>query len=196
MKILLVSDTPCKALWDYYQPGRLEGIDLIISCGDLKREYLEFLVTMSSKPLLYVPGNHDTGYVNQPPEGCGCIDGTIARVGGLRILGLGGCPKYNDGAYQYTEKEMSKRIRKLRFALHRSGGVDMVIAHAAIAGYGDADDYAHRGFVCFRELVEKYHPRYFIHGHVHQNYNWNNPRQRQLGSTTIINAYERYILEV
>lgn len=196
MKILLVSDTPCKALWDYYQPGRLEGIDLIISCGDLKRQYLEFLVTMSGKPLLYVPGNHDTGYIREPPEGCSCIDGAVVRVGDLRIMGLGGCPNYNNEPFQYTEAQMSKRIRKMRRALKRSGGVDMVITHAAIKGHGDADDYAHRGFECFLDLVEKYHPKYFIHGHVHQSYNWNIPRQQQLGDTTIINAYERFVLEV
>ena len=48
MKILLVSDEECLYLWDYYRPGRLDGIDLIISCGDLNAEYLSFLVTMES----------------------------------------------------------------------------------------------------------------------------------------------------
>ena len=42
MKILIVSDEECPALWDYYVPGRLSGYDLIISCGDLKAEYLMF----------------------------------------------------------------------------------------------------------------------------------------------------------
>ena len=46
MKILIVSDEECPALWDYYVPGRLSGYDLILSCGDLKAEYLMFLVTM------------------------------------------------------------------------------------------------------------------------------------------------------
>jgi hypothetical protein len=50
MRILLVSDEESPYLWDYYQPGRLEGIDLILSCGDLKPEYLSFLVTMSTAP--------------------------------------------------------------------------------------------------------------------------------------------------
>ena len=52
MKILAVSDVECPALWDYYRPERVAGVDLIISCGDLKREYLEFLVTMTNKPVL------------------------------------------------------------------------------------------------------------------------------------------------
>ena len=51
MKILLLSDTEDKALWDHYSPDRLAGVDLILSCGDLRAEYLEFLVTMTNLPL-------------------------------------------------------------------------------------------------------------------------------------------------
>jgi len=52
MKMLFISDVESPALWDYYRPERVEGVDVIISCGDLRREYLEFLVTMTGKPLL------------------------------------------------------------------------------------------------------------------------------------------------
>ena len=77
MKALLVSDAESRALWDYYRPERVEGVDVIISCGDLKKEYLEFLVTMTSKPVLYVPGNHDAGYVSDPPGGCESLDDAV-----------------------------------------------------------------------------------------------------------------------
>ena len=50
MKILLVSDEEDQYLWDFYKPGRLKGIDLILSAGDLKAEYLSFLVTMANRP--------------------------------------------------------------------------------------------------------------------------------------------------
>ena len=52
MKILVVSDEEDQFLWDFYKPGRLKGIDLILSAGDLKAEYLSFLVTMANRPLL------------------------------------------------------------------------------------------------------------------------------------------------
>ena len=52
MKILTISDEECMALWDYYMPGRLDGYDLIISCGDLKAKYLSFLVTMAKCPVV------------------------------------------------------------------------------------------------------------------------------------------------
>ncbi len=197
MKLLLVADMECPALWDHYQPSRLEGIDLIVSCGDLKKDYLEFLVTMSGKPLLYIPGNHDKGYLKRPPEGCECIDNCVFTYGGLRFMGLGGCKKYSlDEPYQYTEEEMRKRIQKMRREIRKAGGVDVIVTHAAITGYGDAEDYAHRGFDCFKDLLDEYHPLFFLHGHIHRSYGWNIPRSLQYGETTIINAFERYQLEI
>ena len=71
-----------------------------------------------------------------------------------------------------------------------------MVTHAPAQGYGDAEDYAHRGFACLLPLLDKYKPRYLIHGHVHANYGANIPRVLQRGETTIINAYERYMLEI
>ena len=62
MKILLIADKESKILWDYFDPERLEGVELILSAGDLKSSYLEFLVTMLNIPLLCIYGKHDTHY--------------------------------------------------------------------------------------------------------------------------------------
>ncbi|MBQ9263170.1 MAG: metallophosphoesterase [Clostridia bacterium] len=196
MKILLIADEESPYLWDHYQPGMLKEVDFILSCGDLKQEYLEFLVTMAGKPLYYIHGNHDRGYVNFPPEGCDCLDDKLVNVNGLRILGLGGCARYNPGPFQYTEKEMEKRIRKLRFQLWKAQGVDIVIAHAPPRGYGDAPDNAHRGFAAFLPLMDKYHPQYLFHGHVHQSYGHNLPRRFQYGETTIYNCVGWHIIDI
>ena len=196
MKLLLLSDRESPYLWDYYQPGRLKEYDLMLSCGDLKASYLSFLVTMGRAPLLYIHGNHDGHYKKDPPEGCDCIENKIYQYKGLRILGLGGCPLYNGGAHQYSERAMKWRIRKLGWKLKRAGGVDIVISHAAPAGYGDADDYAHRGFACFVDLIDRWQPAYWIHGHVHKEYGRDIPRELQRGNTRIINAYERYSIEI
>ena len=102
MKILAIADEESPALWDHYMPGRLDGYDLILSCGDLKADYLTFLVTMGHARLLYVHGNHDGSYEVKPPEGCDCIDDQLVVYNGVRILGLGGCLRYHDGPYQYT----------------------------------------------------------------------------------------------
>ena len=196
MKLLLVADKESPYYWDYFQPGRLDDIDLILSAGDLNSLYLSFLVTMGRARVLYVHGNHDQKYDERPPEGCDCIEDKLVTVNGLRILGLGGCPIYSGGPHQYTEREMRKRIRKLRFRIWRAGGVDSVLTHSPASGYGSDEDYAHRGFECLVDLIDKYKPRYLIHGHVHMSYNTKNPRVLHRGETTIINAYERYILEL
>lgn len=196
MRILLLADEPDVRLWDHLDRSLLEDIDLVISCGDLPAEYLSFITCFTSAPILYVHGNHDTRYEKKPPEGCICIEDTIYNFRGLRIMGLGGSMRYKPGAHQYTDREMSRRIRKLRLKLWLGGGVDMVVTHAPMRGVGDAEDPAHRGFESFRALVEKYRPAYFIHGHVHKSYNFRFRREQKVSDTTIINAWTSYIIEV
>ena len=196
MKLLLVSDEEEPYLWDHYQPGRLKGYDAILSAGDLKPEYLTFLVTMANRPLLYVHGNHDTNYEQRPPEGCDCIDDKIICLNGWRILGLGGCPVYSGGEYQYTEQQMAHRIWKLGLKIRRVGGIDIVLTHAPAKNCGDGEDYAHRGFGAFVPLLEKYKPQYLIHGHVHLRYGRDVKRISSFGETTIVNAVGRYELEL
>lgn len=200
MKILAVSDEECTALWDYYVPGRLKDYDLIISSGDLKPEYLSFLVTMARCPVLYVHGNHDIGYDNNPPEGCDCIDDQIVVYNGIRILGLGGCLRYHPGKYQYTEAQMRRRIVKLHWKIRRLGGIDIVVTHAPPYGVGDAPDPAHQGFEAFADLLELYKPKYLLHGHVHLRYGTNPTempvRERTYGETKVINVSERYTLDI
>ena len=52
MRLLLIADEEDPYLWDNYRPGNLKGIDMILSAGDLKSEYLTFIVTMANKPLI------------------------------------------------------------------------------------------------------------------------------------------------
>ena len=196
MKILAVSDEISPKFWEHYQKGCLWEYDLIISCGDLKAEYLSFLVTMARCPVLYVHGNHDDRYAYNPPLGCDCIEDKIVEFNGIRILGLGGSNQYRPAECQYTDKEMRRRIRKLRYPLWRTGGVDLVVTHAPIAGVGDGQDIAHKGFDAFRELVEQYHPKYWLHGHMHLSYGPDKTRVRTLADTTVINACGYYELEI
>lgn len=196
MKILLLADEEVKSLYDYYQPGRLSGYELILSAGDLKGEYLTFIETMANKPLVYVHGNHDTRYDVKPPEGCICADDDLVVAKGVRILGLGGTMAYNGGRYQYTEDEMEKRIRKLERKIRLAGGVDIVLTHAAPMGLGDAEDHCHRGFEAFLALMKKYKPVYLVHGHTHLNYGMQLQRIHHYDETTIINAYEKHELDV
>jgi Icc-related predicted phosphoesterase len=194
MKILAVADVKSDRFYEYYKPGKLDEFDLILSCGDLRPEYLEFLVTMARCPLVYVHGNHDDSY-GRDPQGCICADDMIVDIGGLRILGLGGANRYRDGAYMYTEREMARRIRKLWYPLHKHKGFDILLTHAPARHLNDFETIPHRGFECFNSLMERYEPMYFIHGHIHRNYGVDIPQICEKGATTVVNAYEYCIID-
>lgn len=68
---------------------------------------------------MYVHGNHDDKYNVKPPEGCICIEDEIYEYEGVRFLGLGGSNRYKPGENQYTQKEMTKRVKKLWWKLKR-----------------------------------------------------------------------------
>lgn len=196
MKILAIADEEAKRYYDFYKPGMLDEYDLILACGDLKRHYLEFLVTMAHCPLYYVHGNHDDCLDQNPPEGCECIDGRLVVYQGVRILGLGGSYKYRkDGNHMFTEREMKSHIRRLIFQIWKHRGFDILLTHAPARGVNDEDTLAHRGFQCFHKLIAKYHPRYFIHGHIHRNYGPWIPQRCTLGKTEVINAYEFCVID-
>ena len=196
MKILCIADEELTIFWDSYVPGRLKEYDLILSSGDLKAAYLSFIVTMARAPVMYVHGNHDTGYAVTEPEGCDSIDGQMVEYRGLRILGLGGCLWYRPGDHQYSEKEMRKRIWKLRWQIAKYGGVDIIVTHAPPRGVGDGEDRAHQGFETFLEVMDTYRPRYLLHGHVHLSYGRDRTREREYHDTKVINVCEKYVLEI
>lgn len=195
MKILIVSDVESTYIWDFFDKEKFKDIELIISCGDLKASYLSFLVTMIPAPLLYVPGNHDVRYLDQEPEGCINIDDQVFIYKNIKIAGLGGCIEYSGGPFQYTEKVMQKRTKKLMKACQKKGGLDIFVTHSPTLGIGDGDDWAHKGFDCFSDIYEKLSPKYHLHGHQHLNYGAQMKRQRNVNETQVINGYSYYILD-
>lgn len=195
MRILAVADEESRYLWDFYQRDKLENVELILSAGDLAPEYLSFLTTMYAIPVLYVHGNHDDKYAYKPPEGCICIDDTIYVYNGIRILGLGGSMRYRPGGNQYTEEEMHKRVKKLWMKILRHRGFDVLLTHAPAYQINDGRDLPHQGFQEFVRLMEKYKPRFLVHGHVHLSYGRNHQRYDQYQNTHIINAYERCVFD-
>lgn len=195
MKILFVSDYESPYIWDYFNPEKFKDIDLMISCGDLKAEYLSFLVTMIKAPLFYVPGNHNDSYLTNPPEGCESIDNRIVNYKGIKIMGLGGSKRYNIGNYQYTEKEMSRKILRLKPKIWWNKGIDIFVSHSPAFKLGDGEDRCHQGFKAFYKVLDKYSPKYFVHGHQHLNYGFQPERTRQYKNTKVINAYGYFILD-
>ncbi len=196
MKILVLADEESKSLWDYFSPDKLEGIELIISCGDLSADYLEFLVTMGRCPVLYVPGNHDTGYVRKPPQGCINLDEKVYVYKGLRFFGLGGAMKYKAGPYMFTEFQMRCKIFKGCREIVKNRGFDVLVTHAPVRGFGDMSDLPHRGYDCFEKLIESIRPAYMLHGHVHASYMVGFKREnRHPSGTVVVNGFDKYVLD-
>ncbi|MCI8653000.1 MAG: metallophosphoesterase [Angelakisella sp.] len=196
MRILVISDEESPALWDYFDRRRLEGVDLILSAGDLNPEYLSFLVTFCHAPLLYVHGNHDDRYRKNPPGGCICVENRIHVCKGLRILGLGGSMRYKQkGEHQYTQGQMNRRVLRMTLPLLKHKGFDILLTHAPAYNLNDGDDLAHTGFEAFRSLMDRYRPKYFIHGHVHLSYNPALPRLDTYGETQVINGFGTYYFD-
>ncbi|MCM1495115.1 MAG: metallophosphoesterase family protein [Bacteroides sp.] len=195
MRILVLADVESKYYWDYFEKSKLDGIDLILSCGDLKPEYLSFLATFAKIPILYVRGNHDDIYETHPPEGCICIEDMIYSYQGIRILGLGGSIRYKQGKNQYTQAEMKSRVRKLRRQMKKSKGIDILLTHAPAYHVNDGEDRPHEGFEAFTQLLDTCRPKCFIHGHVHMNYSRSHKRESMYKDTRIINGFEKYVFD-
>ncbi len=196
MKILTVSDQVKPVLYDRFDQRQFEGIDLILSCGDLPPEYLSFLLDKLNAPLFYVRGNHDIRYDTKPPQGCLDVNARLVHFQGIAILGLEGSRWYNGGPMQYTEREMRWRIWRLLPRFWLSGGIDIIITHAPPRHIHDAPDRCHRGFKSFRWLIDRYSPRYFIHGHIHASFADPSQRVTMVGRTRVVNTYGYHVLQI
>jgi Icc-related predicted phosphoesterase len=196
LKILTVSDVIDKELTRKVEDKTLEPVDLIISCGDLAPEYLSFLRDRLDAPLYYVKGNHDIRYTWENPIGCENIHERVVSFGSLNILGLEGSIWYNGGPNQYTDAMMKKMIFWMWFSIWRKGPIHMVVTHAPPRHIHDREDRCHMGFESFNSLIKKLSPDYFVHGHIHQEFE--NPKDRitKVHNTQVINTCGYNILEV
>ena len=188
VKALLVADQENAYIWDYFDKSVFAGVEVIISCGDLKASYLSFLTTMVAAPLYYVHGNHDGTYLTNPPEGCQSLEDEMVEINGIRFLGFGGAKSLSPKPFHYTEQEVNRQIIRRIPQICTYGGFDVLVTHAPAAGLGDGDDRFHQGFSSYRVLLNQFQPAYLIHGHQHLNYS-GSKRSLQFGNTTIINAY-------
>ncbi len=168
-------------------------VDLVLAAGDLPWEYLETLVSLLEAPAAYVPGNHDPSAV-PGPRGLIDVDGHVVTVGGLRVAGLGGCVRYNDGPHQYTQSEYDKRSRQL-LREARGRDVDVLLTHAPPLGLGDDEsDPSHLGISALHTVIETLRPTWHLHGHIHP-YGMHKP-DRQLGSTVIRNVIPWHVMDI
>lgn len=196
MKILSISDMVVPELSEQFDARQFDGVELVLSCGDLPPEYLASIREHLDVPLYYVRGNHDIRYQNSPPVGCLDIHQRWITFKGLRIMGLEGSRWYNGGPIQYRDFQMRQLIWRMTLRLWFKGGVDMVITHAPPRHIHDAEDRCHRGFDSFLKLINRFKPRYFIHGHIHAYITDPSQRVTLVGNTHVINTFAYHLLEV
>lgn len=195
MRVLSVSDVVVPDLVEEQSPVTPGSIGLIVGCGDLPPEYLARLKAAYDVPLFFVLGNHDIRH-HETPHGCTDITGTIVTFGGFSFLGFSGSRWYNGNPNQYREKEMRAQIRRLWFALWRLKRLDVLITHAPPRHIHDAEDRCHRGFVCYRDFIKRYEPRFLVHGHIHRHFDKPQDRVSSVDRTEVINSYGYHIFEI
>ncbi len=202
MRVLTVSDKIIETLHSPALSQVAREVQLILSCGDLPSDYLEYLQTVLNVPLFYVMGNHGGEGGERPePEGPENIDGRVVEHKGLLIAGLEGSMRYNvKPRYQYTENEMRAKIALLSPALMLNRArygryLDVLITHAPPFQIHDGTDLPHRGFKSFLWFIEHYRPQYLVHGHIHR-YDTRAECVTRRGDTTVVNTYGYRILDV
>jgi hypothetical protein len=207
VKILTVSD---KVLDCVYAPCITENfgeVDMVIACGDLPFYYLEFIVSSLNVPCYFVYGNHDwnvkqtlDGPALMHPPGWINLDERTVCTGGLLLAGLEGSLRYRpDGMHQYTQAEMQWKALRLipRLIANRmqyGRYLDILVAHAPPFGIHDGPDYPHVGFRAFLMLIDRFKPRYVLHGHKHV-YGPETTRTFRNG-TEILNVYPHRVIEI
>ncbi|MCL3818186.1 metallophosphoesterase family protein [Aeromicrobium wangtongii] len=194
VRVLAVSDEEVPAMRSRVRDLQ---VDLVLGAGDLPWDYLETLVELVGAPALFVPGNHEPHIgrgTPTAPRGMVSVDGSVQRVAGLHIAGLGGCVRYNDGEHQYTQREYHQRARRLLALAGRTARVDVLLTHAPPLGLGDEDDPSHVGIEALHEVLEVLRPTWHLHGHIH-------PfgmlkADRQVGPTTIRNVIPWRVIDI
>jgi Icc-related predicted phosphoesterase len=208
MQILTISDEIVPAIYSLNIKQRFMGVDMVLSCGDLPIYYIDFVITMLGVPCFYVWGNHDVpeiqagGQTVYEVHGGVCLEDRSVAHNGLTLAGLGGSLRYKrEGDHQYTDAEMMRRAWRLAprlfFNRLRYGRyLDMLITHAPPLGIHNGPDYPHRGFRAFLWLMERFSPRYLIHGHIHLSYGYDVTVMSTYRDTTVINTAGHRLMSV
>jgi hypothetical protein len=199
VKILAVSDQAVDRIYGLASSGHFQDVELILGCGDLPYEYLEYLVTMLNVPMFYVPGNHDPLFdlksVGSRAQGGTNLDLKTVRYKRFLIGGLGGCVRYRpNGINQYTQAEAYMRAFSLfpKLLLNRiqyGRALDILISHSPPSGIHDDSDLAHHGLKALNWLIRIAKPRYHFHGHTHFFKNNLSNAETTVGITKIMNVY-------
>ena len=196
MRILAIADAEDSLLSSRLKHGRIEHPNVVVSCGDLRPGYIDYVATTANAPLLFVRGNHDTDERGYLDMGGTQLDGRIVHAGGLNFAGLDGSYAYREGIVGFTEGEMRRKALLLAAKARLLGGIDVLVTHAPPRGYGDLDDLPHQGFECLNWLLETTRPKLMLHGHTHLDYGIIKRELTRPCGTKIVNAFGFWLGEI
>lgn len=206
VRILAVSDQIVDRIYTLAPNGHFRDVDLILGCGDLPYNYLEYIVTVLNKPLYYVPGNHDPEFnprdLRSKAEGGINLDLKTVCHQEYLIGGFGGSVRYRpNGTNQYTQMEASQRAFQMIPSLFgnfvRYGrALDILITHSPPFGIHDDTDLAHNGLKALNWLIGTVKPRYLLHGHTHFYRKNISDSETTINGTTIINVYPYKVIDI
>ncbi|MCR4743289.1 MAG: metallophosphoesterase [Treponema sp.] len=140
------------------------------------------------------------GFKHEENHNLTFIDPKSGRETPLLIAGLSGTLKYNKGLNQYSDRQMKFKIFKLipqliRNKIKYGRYLDIFLTHASPRHIHDKDDPCHKGFECYNWFLQKFHPTYMVHGHIHL-YDMREERIGKYYETTVVNAYAHCIIEL
>lgn len=171
MKVLIIADDdevsslikPCE-------------VDLLISLGDLSDiTILKTAKTVNASKIYAVKGNHDSGEVFSQP----IVDlhRVIKISDGTAFGGFCGCWKYKPRGFHLFEQEDVFSL------MSHMSAVDIFIAHNSPRGVHERDQHTHVGFDSFKDYIDRYQPRLFLHGHQHVN------STMKIGKTEVLGVF-------
>ncbi len=160
MRIMGLTDIHCS----YHYSSQIaykaleEKIDLIIIAGDIECiDPLENIIG-TGIPAYGVTGNMDDHYLYRYMVEKGvAIDGRTIEIGDLVIAGIGGL------SFSNNLEKVSNELEKYK------GKQIVIVSHYPPKGFNDRTySGVHAGLPQLRELMEKYRPILFFHGHIHE----------------------------
>jgi len=161
LRILGLADIHCSYQYSSYIVHEIirRRIDLVLIAGDIECEDPLEKIIDSGVDVFAVTGNMDDTYIYRIMKDHGIvIDGLIREYQGFIIAGIGGL-------------SFRTNFEKVVNILNETNDLGrlIILSHYPPKGFNDTT-YAgvHAGLKQLRDLVEKYSPILFIHGHLHE----------------------------
>ena len=199
MNILSISDVIIPSLNSPEICEKIHEVDFVVACGDLPYYYQEYIAKKLGGALYFVRGNHDalveygSEIDRKAPIGGTDLHRRIVHKEGLIIAGIEGSVRYNNGNFQYTQREMWMHVFHLvpELLLNRllyGRSLDIFITHAAPWGIHDKPNRVHQGIKAYNWLIRVFKPKYHFHGHNHV-YKSDTITETQVDDTLVVNTY-------